>query len=115
MSAAGNQCQPSSEHTPTPWKLHDRWLFSSTGPLAIASGYQDWVTAPGGSRYEEWLANAAIIVEAVNSHAALVKALHEIGSEVYTDGTPTKSGRTALAALSLLSMTTRLSHRSAKT
>lgn len=64
-----------AEHTPTPWKLHDRWLFSSAGPLALASGYQDWVTAPGGSKYDEWQANAAYIVEAVNNHATLTTSL----------------------------------------
>lgn len=69
------QCQPTSGHTPTPWKLHDQWLFSETGPLAIAGGYQDWVTAPGGSKYEEWMANAAFIVEAVNSHELLKQKL----------------------------------------
>ena len=67
-----------SDHTPTPWSLRDHWLMSPAGPVPIASGYQDWVTAPGGSRYEEWKSNAALIVRAINSHEAREKALELI-------------------------------------
>lgn len=80
-----SRTQPSSEHTPTPWTSSHQYLYAGDRTLPVASGQQDWATDPGGPNYQEACANAAFIVEAVNSHAALVKALEEIARQHKTD------------------------------
>ncbi len=65
-----------AEHTPTPWASSKQWLYGPKGyVLPIASGFLEFVTNPGGSGHDEAVANAALIVRAVNSHDALVDAL----------------------------------------
>ena len=54
---------PTAPHSPTPWKLHDR--------------YTDEVWSDGVCVCTTSEQNAALIVRAVNSHEGLVKALNE--------------------------------------
>jgi len=62
-----------AEHTPTPWSAGSQWIFTYSGyPLPIASGYQHYVTSPGGYQYDAAVANAAFIVKACNAHEALL-------------------------------------------
>lgn len=62
------------KHTATPWQLAhspkfgDPFITSSTGKLSITGTI-------GGANLAEQEANAALIIRAVNSHAALVAAL----------------------------------------
>lgn len=84
-----NRSQPSTEHTPTPWRScpYSQDIYADDvpkGPMRVAD-IRGWgyLTGKGhgalGLSDEEAMAiqkaNAAFIVEAVNSHAALVKAL----------------------------------------
>jgi hypothetical protein len=66
-------------HTPTPWKLHEVLASSPTacGVLNIRSGKVNvlGLTNRHGSRDD---ADAALIVEAVNSHAGLVARVAEL-------------------------------------
>lgn len=61
-------------HTPTPWHLHNSETID--GPKG------EWIATVKpilpGARLGEAAANAALIVRAVNSHAALVEALSEV-------------------------------------
>ncbi len=79
------------KHTATPWKIRkdsfsDRLeIESSDGLAAIAKliGYGDATTTPRVAKtHEEYAANAAFIVRAVNAHDALVNALRRIDNEV---------------------------------
>lgn len=65
-------------HTPTPWSSSNQYLYASDRTLPIASGQQDWATNPGGPNYLEAIANAAFIVEAVNSFASLKDRIAEL-------------------------------------
>lgn len=72
-------CTPVSEHTPTPWALkpheHDDWgwIRDADGNLAcIARGRDDKdFDQHRRDRTDPYAANAAFIVEAVNSHDKL--------------------------------------------
>ena len=68
-----------ADHTPTPWRSGDHYpeyiSDSNLMPVPIAGGFKEYATAAGGSRHGEAVANAELIVRAVNSHDALVKAL----------------------------------------
>jgi hypothetical protein len=65
----------SEKHTPTPWRVFTskdgRYLGvgEETGDGILANGYGMWRDG------DEAIANAALIVRAVNSHAELVAAL----------------------------------------
>lgn len=63
------------EHTKTPWHALNQHIFAGNASVPIASGHQIYATDRGGALYEQAKANAAFIVEACNSHDALVKAL----------------------------------------
>lgn len=84
MTAPVQQCQPDSEHTPTPWMqvaLHPEYILGD-GQLAgqsfsikpdITLMMRDPLAAKALAE-----ANAAFIVEAVNSHAALKSQVEEL-------------------------------------
>jgi len=63
-----------SGHTPTPWRVDPKKL------LRVVSGDDNSVATVGlqSDLCDQWEANAAFIVKAVNSHDALVKKLEEI-------------------------------------
>src|SRR5690349_20631931 len=70
--------QPMSEHTPLPWHV------GSTGNFEMVMGFKDGrevIIAELGledhTSLAEDVANAALIVEAVNSHAALKARIEE--------------------------------------
>ncbi|MDB5584840.1 MAG: hypothetical protein JWR80_10016 [Bradyrhizobium sp.] len=82
------QSQPSSGHTPTPWTYRPRehddwgWIRDADGNLAatardgrVWSEHFDKYRDAGTDPYEP---NAAFIVEAVNSHAALKSRIEEL-------------------------------------
>jgi hypothetical protein len=69
-----------SEHcTPRPWKLRysdpNQWSESRPERIIGASGTPLYVACIGISADRESVANASLIVKAVNNHAALVQAL----------------------------------------
>lgn len=64
-----------SKHTPTPWQARENGIYN--GPELIAT------TSTERNNYE---ANAAFVVRAVNSHAALVDALQDVGRLLYREG-----------------------------
>jgi hypothetical protein len=57
-------------HTPTPWILYER----KNGPDILANG-GDELIVEGGHAGQDWEANAAFIVRAVNAHDNLLFAL----------------------------------------
>lgn len=61
-----------TEHTPTPWGLDGTYVVAKYGPTIA-----DCSKSPSMG-WPERRANADLIVEAVNSRAALVKALTDI-------------------------------------
>jgi hypothetical protein len=80
MTAPAPRCQPTTEHAPTPWRVNGNAIWSDVGYVAELS-------CPRGPDARD--ADAAFIVEAVNSHASLtarVKDLLEIVEAI--PGTP---------------------------
>lgn len=66
-----------TEHTPTPWRLGRRSAYDALTVIETADDYIADCTDMIGSERDE--ANAAYIVKAVNSYAAMVEALHALG------------------------------------
>jgi hypothetical protein len=66
--------------TPGPWRQMEQWIGASSGPPPIATSHQDYATAPGGTHHAEALANAALIVEAVNALPSLLPALEALAA-----------------------------------
>jgi len=71
-----------AEHTPTPWKVYEdfgeathKGIDQVGGISIICIGIGDDDCGIRGRTDQEALANAAFIVQCVNSHEALVKAL----------------------------------------
>lgn len=73
-------------HTKTPWHLEcDSARTANRLALVVTSNGLRAIDATGsGQSYKEDCANAAFIVQAVNSHAALVEALEEVDAIVST-------------------------------
>ena len=67
----------STKHTPTPWRTRSGKEAPDDLIVFDKNGYSICDCAPGTPemRWETGIANAAFIVLAVNSHAALVEAL----------------------------------------
>lgn len=116
MTGTPSRSQPIMEtpHTRAPWLVSERAQFR------IIAEWGDTIATVGcdSALRDQWEANAAFIVDAVNSHAALVKALEFYAdpsnydrSDTYDSNGFTRpvmrdTGKFARAALS---------HRSAKT
>lgn len=66
-----------SKSTPTPWRVGRRSAHDALTVIETAEDYIADCTDMIGS--ERDIANAAYIVKAVNSHAAMVEALHALG------------------------------------
>lgn len=77
VEANGPMTAPREGHTPVPWRAGTEFTFVIAGrdddPIPIADTDYD-IASPD---YETAKANAAFIVRAVNSHAALVSALRD--------------------------------------
>lgn len=85
MTAPVQRSQPSTEHAPTPWQIGIalypyRHFYGSSDKNGAALAIGSCVTALG-EKYD--VANAAFIVEAVNSHASLKARVEELESEDY--------------------------------
>ena len=86
-----SRSQPIIGHTPTPWGCRGQQVID-TSEHAVSIAYCGMVAGAGvckdgkirsfGINQETANANAAFIVEAVNSHAALVKALEDLREEI---------------------------------
>jgi hypothetical protein len=61
--------------TPGPWRTLDQYIDADTGPLPIATGWYDHMTMEGGQHHQAALANAALIVAAVNALPHLIAEL----------------------------------------
>jgi hypothetical protein len=88
------------EATPRPWDVGEHHLTRLPTDVT-ARGGEDWIADCGrlnGLRLEECVANAALIVEAVNLHARLL-AVRE-AAERYLQTDPESAGR--LLALHIL-------------
>lgn len=81
-------------HTPTPWTYHlgrganPRFHIQTAGGYQIASTTELARHAQAHTENEQREANAAFIVRAVNSHEALVAALHQMVQMVEFLGFP---------------------------
>jgi hypothetical protein len=69
MTAPAPQCQPTTEHAPTPWRVNGNAIWSDVGYVAELS-------CPRGPDARD--ADAAFIVTAVNSHATLTDRVEEL-------------------------------------
>ncbi len=81
MTASAPQCQPMTGHTLLPWAVSSHDGQPSRGWIkSICKGFPERMVAQvlGQSTVEEREANAALIVEAVNSHAALTARVSEL-------------------------------------
>lgn len=61
------------EHTPTPWRIHSRYNFE----IVTSDNFITEICGDGLGRDQD-VANAAFIVEAVNSHATLKARIEEL-------------------------------------
>lgn len=127
MSRVSPSQPNNAESTPTPWELieatehHGAYIVNSWGrtvcDLYAMSNPLAASVRNGGTSFpvpfDDMAANAAFIVEAVNSHAALVKALDDLVKECVNpgDGGPFEAGEWP----ALDRARAALSHRSAKT
>lgn len=102
--------EPQTMHTPTPtpWKLTpyrdgDKEMFITARKCELAGGI---AIIPRDDRTEdqdrEIEANAALIVRAVNSHAALVKALRQVLSQFEPLAMITINGETDIADMAAI-------------
>ncbi|MEZ2132736.1 MULTISPECIES: hypothetical protein [unclassified Sinorhizobium] len=69
-----------TKHTPTPWRMDDDIRFGETPRVYGADKHICEVAnaeLPIDAQ-EEWIANAAFIVKACNSHEALIEALKAV-------------------------------------
>ena len=67
-----------SEHTPTPWAVGARAFLR----VETSDGKTVATTGSDSDLRDQWEANAAFIVKAVNAHDALVEALEDLLSDV---------------------------------
>ena len=78
MTAPVQQCQPDNpelrQHTPTPWANCEGAIFR----VIDARGFTVATVASDSDLRDQWAPNAAFIVEAVNSHAALKSRVEEL-------------------------------------
>ena len=65
-------------HTPTPWKVKMYVDKKEWASFAGLDGFAIGDTNVSARSADESLANAALIVKAVNSHSSLVATLHHI-------------------------------------
>jgi hypothetical protein len=65
-----SRSQPRSEHTPTPWHCDETAIFAEDGVLARIPNHPE--------NGKNWNADAAFIVDAVNSHATLKARVAEL-------------------------------------
>jgi hypothetical protein len=77
MTAPAPQCQPTTGHTPTPWRFDGDWyriptIFGADGKTVASVEKDERKSTP------ERAANAALIVEAVNSHATLKARVEDL-------------------------------------
>jgi hypothetical protein len=69
-----SRSQPRSEHTPTPWHCDETAIFAEDGVLARIPNHPE--------NGKNWNADAAFIVDAVNTHAALKARVAELEAEL---------------------------------
>ena len=80
--------------TPRPWVEREGYIFHTERyrTVPVRPQQRESATDPGGSHHDEAVANAAMIVRAVNNHADLVKALqwflNDIRFQVSIGGNP---------------------------
>lgn len=88
MTAPAPQCQPTTEHTPPPWEW-DSGIIPPDGPHKYCDVYVDGgdtIIANVNDCIPQGKANAAFIVTAVNSHAALTDRVKELEKMVKEQG-----------------------------
>lgn len=97
MNPTQTQPAPAVAHTPTPWQVatHD-----TNRRIVDKDWHSVCIATPKPSKPESW-ANAAFIVRAVNSHAALVAALQSIADSGHLESCNDTIRDRALAALAL--------------